>query len=114
MSYSKHHRLTQHRTGCIIATYRLLRNWTLAATLTEYRHYAGAKYRPLDEKFISGVDVREMGSALGPKLLLIAGEGEDVKVEGGEEDRREVAISGAGRQQGPYPTPPCSDKDGAA
>lgn len=87
---------SQHRTGCIIAAYRLLRNWTLAATLTEYRHFAGAKYRPLDEKFISGFDVRETISVLSPRLL--------------EEEGVDL---GSGRGRVPYPTPPCSDKDGA-
>ncbi|KAL6714809.1 tyrosine-protein phosphatase siw14 [Lecanora helva] len=43
----------KHRTGCMVATYRKLSGWSLPACITEYRKYAGAKYRPLDETYIA-------------------------------------------------------------
>ncbi|CAF9914627.1 hypothetical protein IMSHALPRED_001964 [Imshaugia aleurites] len=43
----------KHRTGCMIACYRKLNGWTDAAIITEYRAFAGDKYRPLDEAFIA-------------------------------------------------------------
>lgn len=43
----------KHRTGCMVACYRKLNGWTDAAIITEYRTFAGEKFRPLDEAFIA-------------------------------------------------------------
>lgn len=43
----------KHRTGCMVACYRKLTGWTDAAIITEYRTFAGDKFRPLDEAFIA-------------------------------------------------------------
>ncbi|CAF9926517.1 MAG: hypothetical protein ALECFALPRED_003460 [Alectoria fallacina] len=43
----------KHRTGCMIACYRKMNGWTDAAIITEYRTFAGDKFRPLDEAFIT-------------------------------------------------------------
>lgn len=43
----------KHRTGCMVACYRKLNGWTDAAIITEYRTFAGDKFRPLDEAFIA-------------------------------------------------------------
>ncbi|MCJ1424540.1 hypothetical protein MMC29_002428 [Sticta canariensis] len=50
----------KHRTGCIVACYRKIHWWTIGAILTEYRKYAGNKFRVLDEKFILAFDENDM------------------------------------------------------
>lgn len=50
----------KHRTGCVIACYRKIHSWTTGAILTEYRKYAGNKFRALDEKFIGAFDAMAM------------------------------------------------------
>lgn len=47
----------KHRTGCVVACYRKIRGSTVDKATAEYRRYAGAKARPLDEQFIAGFDV---------------------------------------------------------
>ena len=42
----------KHRTGCVMATYRLARGWALERAVEEYRVYAGAKRRELDERYL--------------------------------------------------------------
>ncbi|KAL8877673.1 MAG: hypothetical protein Q9198_004353 [Flavoplaca austrocitrina] len=87
----------KHRTGCIIATYRLLSHWSPAATITEYRKYAGSKARPLDESFIYSFDVPGM-------MALLKSSSSNVKAGGGATADRGFA--------GMLPTPPASEKDG--
>lgn len=65
----------------------MLNHWSLAAVVTEYRKYAGAKARPLDEAFMRSFDVPGMAA-----LLKIPGSG------------------AAGNSM--LPTPPPSDRDG--
>ncbi|KAI4086568.1 MAG: hypothetical protein LQ344_007431 [Seirophora lacunosa] len=79
----------KHRTGCIVACYRMLNNWSPAAVLTEYRKYAGVKARPGDEAFMLNFNVPGM-------LTLLKSSG-----------------SGAGAANGyaMLPTPPPSDRD---
>lgn len=64
----------KHRTGCIIAAYRLLSHCSLAATITEYRKYAASKARALDEAFIRNFNIHSMLALLNggakPSLLL--------------------------------------------
>ncbi|MCJ1467823.1 hypothetical protein MMC07_006448 [Pseudocyphellaria aurata] len=50
----------KHRTGCIVACYRKMHKWTIGAILTEYRKYAGDKFRVLDEKFMEEFDEQAM------------------------------------------------------
>ncbi|KAL9636950.1 MAG: hypothetical protein Q9204_002060 [Flavoplaca sp. TL-2023a] len=87
----------KHRTGCIIATYRLLSHWSPAATITEYRKYAGSKARPLDESFIYSFDVPGM-------MALLKSSSSNVKAGGSVTADRGFA--------GMLPTPPASEKDG--
>ncbi|KAI4258216.1 MAG: hypothetical protein L6R42_005225 [Xanthoria sp. 1 TBL-2021] len=87
----------KHRTGCIIATYRLLSHWSPAATITEYRKYASSKARPLDESFIYNFDVPGM-------MALLKSSSSKVKSDSGVTGERGFA--------GMLPTPPASEKDG--
>ncbi|KAL8681685.1 MAG: hypothetical protein Q9186_002202 [Xanthomendoza sp. 1 TL-2023] len=50
----------KHRTGCIIAAYRLLSHCSPGATISEYRKYAASKARILDEVFIRNFNVPSM------------------------------------------------------
>ncbi|KAL8737490.1 MAG: hypothetical protein Q9181_001620 [Wetmoreana brouardii] len=50
----------KHRTGCIIACYRMINHWSPAAVITEYRKYSAPKNRPLDEAFIYNFDIPGM------------------------------------------------------
>lgn len=65
----------------------MLNHWSPAAVVTEYRKYAGAKSRPLDEAFMRSFDVPGMMA-----LLKIPGAGASVN--------------------SMLPTPPPSDRDG--
>ncbi|KAL8787594.1 MAG: hypothetical protein Q9213_002156 [Squamulea squamosa] len=87
----------KHRTGCIIATYRLLSNWSPAATITEYRKYASSKARALDETFIYNFDVPGM-------MALLKASSSNFKSDCGV--TAEVGFTGM------LPTPPASEKDG--
>mmetsp|Transcript_25390 Transcript_25390/g.32293 ORF Transcript_25390/g.32293 Transcript_25390/m.32293 type:complete len:199 (-) Transcript_25390:7-603(-) len=46
----------KHRTGCIVGGLRKLQNWSLASIFCEYRRFAGAKVRILDQQFIELFD----------------------------------------------------------
>ncbi|KAL8861197.1 MAG: hypothetical protein Q9178_002413 [Gyalolechia marmorata] len=87
----------KHRTGCIIATYRLLSHWSPSATINEYRKYASTKARPLDESFIHNFDVPGM-------MAMLKSSSSNVKTGCGV-----TAQSGFA---GMLPTPPASEKDG--
>ncbi|KAL8700542.1 MAG: hypothetical protein Q9201_005393 [Fulgogasparrea decipioides] len=50
----------KHRTGCIIACYRMINHWSPAAVITEYRKYSAPKNRSLDEAFIYNFDAPGM------------------------------------------------------
>lgn len=65
----------------------MLNHWSPAAVVTEYRKYASAKARPLDEAFMRSFDVPGMMA-----LLKIPGAGASVN--------------------SMLPTPPPSDRDG--
>lgn len=90
----------KHRTGCITACYRMLNHWSPAAVITEYRKYAGAKARLLDEIFISQFDV--------PGMLAL------LKTPGGGATAVGAVASGNsnGNPMVMLPTPPASDVDG--
>ncbi|KAK4353195.1 hypothetical protein RND71_028713 [Anisodus tanguticus] len=47
----------KHRTGCLVGCLRKLQNWCLAAVVEEYKHFAGAKWRETDLKFLESFDV---------------------------------------------------------
>ncbi|KAL8949883.1 MAG: hypothetical protein Q9222_004040 [Ikaeria aurantiellina] len=86
----------KHRTGCIIACYRLLSHWSPAATITEYRKYSAPKNRSLDETFIYGFDIPGMLALLKTSSTSTGGVG--------------GAACGLGNPM--LPTPPPSDRDG--
>ncbi|KAL8711639.1 MAG: hypothetical protein Q9220_004049 [cf. Caloplaca sp. 1 TL-2023] len=88
----------KHRTGCIIATYRLLSHWSPAATITEYRKYSAPKNRSLDETFIYNFDVPGM-------LALLKTSSTNTGVGG-------AMACGGGGGNPMLPTPPPSDRDG--
>ncbi|PHT72440.1 putative tyrosine-protein phosphatase [Capsicum annuum] len=48
----------KHRTGCVVGCLRKLQNWCLDAVVEEYKHFAGAKWRENDIKFLEGFDVQ--------------------------------------------------------
>jgi hypothetical protein len=49
----------RHRSGTVVGCYRKLQRWALSSILEEYRRYAGAKVRVLNEQ-VSDTDVRKM------------------------------------------------------
>jgi hypothetical protein len=58
----------KHRTGCTVGCFRRASGIHMEDVLQEYRHYAGKKVRPLDEKFISEFDlglVTEISASIG-------------------------------------------------
>ncbi|KAL9604940.1 MAG: hypothetical protein Q9219_000128 [cf. Caloplaca sp. 3 TL-2023] len=83
----------KHRTGCIIACYRMLRSQcSPVAVITEYRQYAGTKARLLDEIFISRFDV--------PGMLALL-----------KSTTTAMRTMEAGGASGMLPTPPESERD---
>lgn len=46
----------KHRTGCVIACFRLTQGHSLDVAIREYRDYASPKCRPDDERFIASFD----------------------------------------------------------
>ena len=48
--------LGRHRTGTLLSCLRKLQGWSLTSILEEYRRYAGAKFRQLNEQFIELFD----------------------------------------------------------
>ena len=50
----------KHRTGCVIGCYRKMCDWGMDKVVAEYRNYAGAKARSLDEKYIAAFDQQGM------------------------------------------------------
>lgn len=55
----------KHRTGCVIGCYRKINGWSMENVLDEYRKYAGAKARVLDEKYMTLFNKDDMVKALG-------------------------------------------------
>ncbi|KAL7409744.1 protein-tyrosine phosphatase [Mrakia frigida] len=49
--------LGRHRTGTVVGCLRKLQRWSLSSILEEYRRYAGAKVRILNEQFIELFDI---------------------------------------------------------
>lgn len=50
----------KHRTGCIVGCFRKLQNWSLTSIFCEYRRFAGAKVRILDQQFIELFDENQV------------------------------------------------------
>jgi tyrosine-protein phosphatase OCA1 len=48
--------LGRHRTGTAVGCLRKLQRWNLASIFEEYRRFAGAKVRPMNEQFIELFD----------------------------------------------------------
>jgi hypothetical protein len=64
-SVGGHADFSQHRTGCVVASFRKLCGWPMDEILAEYRKHAGSKARKLDELFIQDFDSFGMASKLG-------------------------------------------------
>jgi len=47
----------KHRTGCLVGCLRKLQKWSLTGIFDEYRRFAGAKVRVLDQQFIELFDL---------------------------------------------------------
>ncbi|KAF8388573.1 hypothetical protein HHK36_027248 [Tetracentron sinense] len=47
----------KHRTGCLVGCLRKLQNWCLSSVFEEYQHFAGAKARVADMRFIEMFNV---------------------------------------------------------
>lgn len=60
-----------HRTGTVVGCLRRLQNWCLTSIFEEYRCFAGAKARQIDEQYIELFDpaVDELDSAHFPSWL---------------------------------------------
>ena len=50
----------KHRTGCVVGCFRKLEDWALTYIFDEYRRFAGAKSRMLDQQFIELFDERSL------------------------------------------------------
>ncbi len=48
---------SQHRTGCLVGCLRKVQNWSLTSIFDEYRRFAGAKVRMLDQQFMELFDI---------------------------------------------------------
>lgn len=48
----------KHRTGCLVGCLRKLQNWCLDDVVEEYKHFAGAKWRENDLRFLESFDVQ--------------------------------------------------------
>ncbi|MCJ1244401.1 hypothetical protein MMC30_001599 [Trapelia coarctata] len=59
----------KHRTGCVVGCWRKMNDIPMGAIVTEYRKYAGAKARILDEKFIETFDENAMYTILDDIVL---------------------------------------------
>ncbi|CAK9866688.1 unnamed protein product [Sphagnum jensenii] len=47
----------KHRTGCLVGCLRKVQNWSLTSIFDEYRRFAGAKVRMLDQQFMELFDI---------------------------------------------------------
>ncbi|OIT06614.1 PREDICTED: probable tyrosine-protein phosphatase At1g05000 [Nicotiana attenuata] len=47
----------KHRTGCLVGCLRKLQNWCLSSVVEEYKHFAGAKWRETDLRYLETYDV---------------------------------------------------------
>ena len=47
----------KHRTGCLVGCLRKAQRWSLVTVFEEYRRFAGAKARIVDEQFIERIDL---------------------------------------------------------
>ena len=54
----------KHRTGCVVGAWRKTAGWAMADVLQEYRRFAGAKARPLDEAYLGALLFDEGGKPL--------------------------------------------------
>ncbi|CAH9091151.1 unnamed protein product [Cuscuta epithymum] len=54
----------KHRTGCLVGCLRKLQNWCLSSVLEEYKHFAGAKWRESDLRFIEEYDAPSIRHSL--------------------------------------------------
>lgn len=93
----------------------MLYHWSPAAVITEYRKYAGAKARLLDEIFISQFDVPGMLALLKTPGGGAATAGTLLAGKGGMAGTGSVASgTGSGNPMAVVmlPTPPASDIDG--
>ena len=98
----------KHRTGCIIACYRMLNHWSPTSVITEYRQFAGTKARPLDEIFIRSFDVPGMLALLKMSSKKGVAGTAGLVAGGGGNDNSSAAAAAAAMM---LPTPPASDRD---
>ncbi|KAJ5067571.1 hypothetical protein M0811_02759 [Anaeramoeba ignava] len=50
----------KHRTGSLVGTLRKVQNWSLTSIFEEYRRFAGAKVRLLDQQFVELFDTSKI------------------------------------------------------
>jgi len=74
----------QHRTGCVVASFRKTIGETFENIFAEYHVYAGVKARKLDEAFIDQFDTRT--------VLWLARENGFVKGDGSESPMLEPVV----------------------
>jgi hypothetical protein len=52
--------LFQHRTGCVVGCLRKLQKWCLSSVFDEYLHFAAAKARSTDQRFMELFDASSL------------------------------------------------------
>jgi hypothetical protein len=50
----------QHRTGCVVGCLRKLQKWCLSSVFDEYLHFAAAKARSTDQRFMELFDASSL------------------------------------------------------
>jgi tyrosine-protein phosphatase SIW14 len=50
----------KHRTGCVVGCLRKLQKWCLTSVFDEYQHFAAAKARSTDQRFMELFDTSSL------------------------------------------------------
>ena len=67
----------KHRTGCVVGAWRKAAGWAMPDVLKEYRRYAGAKARPLDEEYLAALLFDAEGEPLEPAASATTNDSKD-------------------------------------
>jgi hypothetical protein len=93
-----------HRTGTVVGCLRKLQRWNLTSIFEEYRRYAGAKVRLLNEQFIELFDTDLVQKQYSTQLAWLqrdGGAGTDVRYGPGVESALAVKPGGVHRTPAP-------------
>ncbi|XP_062221857.1 uncharacterized protein LOC133921120 [Phragmites australis] len=82
----------KHRTGCVVGCLRKLQKWCLSSVFDEYLHFAAAKARGTDQRFMELFDASSLDEAPQPKPApKQAAEGKVAKPSSSSEDKKPAA-----------------------